>query len=91
MCTFALVVADLEINVPESSAGPAPGLCQMNTSRGTIPANFAIEACTDAKSIYLHNNLTVALTVKVSGDVGPAKRSESDYGLAADAMRLNSE
>jgi hypothetical protein len=90
MCTLALVAVDLTINVPESSAGPAPGLCQMNTSRGTIPANFAIEACTDAKNIYLHNNLTVALTVKASGNVGPAKRSESDYGLAADATRLNS-
>ena len=53
-------------------------------SRGAIPTNFAIEACTDAKNVYLHNNLTVALTVKVSGNVGPAKRSESDFGLAAD-------
>jgi hypothetical protein len=62
----------------------------MNTSRGAIPTNFGIEACTDAKNVYLHNNLTAALTVKVSGNVGPAKRSESDFGLAADATRLNS-
>jgi hypothetical protein len=90
MCTMALVVADLTINESESLAGPAPGLCQMNSSRGTIPANFAIEACSDGQYVYLHNNLTVALTVKVHGNVGPAKRSESDYGLAADATRLNS-
>jgi hypothetical protein len=90
LCALALVVAGFSINVPESSAGPAPGLCQMNTSRGAIPASFAIQACTDTKAVYLHNNLTVALTVQVSGDVGAATRSESDYGLAADATRLHS-
>ena len=90
ICGLALVVVNLTIDAPESSAGPAPGLCQMNTSRGAIPTNFGIEACTDAKNVYLHNNLTVALTVKVSGNVGAAKRSESDFGLAADATRLNS-
>jgi len=89
VCSFALLV-EFPTFVPESWAGPAPGLCHMNTARGVIPASFAIQACTDTRYVYLHNNLTVALTVKVSGDVGPVKRTESDYGLAADATRLHS-
>jgi len=90
LCYLAFAMLDLSTGVPAALAGPAPGLCQMNTSRGAIPANFAIQGCVDSSNVYLHNNLTVALTVKVTGHVGSAKRTESDYGLAAEATRLNS-
>jgi hypothetical protein len=73
-----------------ASAGPAPGMCSTNTTRGTIPANYAVDACFDGSTVYLRNNLTVALTVDVTGDTGNPSRSESDYGLAADATRLTS-
>ncbi len=84
--------ATFVIGVPASSAGPTPGLdgCNIDTSRGSISATFAVQACTDGTNMYLHNNLTVALSVKVKGNSGPARRTETDFGLAADATRLNS-
>jgi len=90
LCFLCFSVVDLSTTVFTAPAGPAPGIRQTNTSRGTVPADPAIQACVDASNVYLHNNLTVSLTPKVTGSVESAKRTESDYGLAADVTRLNS-
>ncbi len=90
MPAFALVVA-IGLSGPSADAGPAPGLCQMQTDRGKIPSGFAIEACFDGKTVTLRNDLEVALSVETRGDVGRPSRSESDHGLAAEATRLQSE
>jgi hypothetical protein len=91
-CIFSVAIfgAYSLVATPVSSAGPAPGLCHMNTSRGAVPTDFAIDACIGRAYVYLHNNLTVVLTMQLSGNGGPAKRTESDFGLAADATRSRS-
>jgi hypothetical protein len=88
--TLVLSMVIFSMTAPTAQAGPAPGLCQMNTSRGSIPASFAIDACINKTDVYLRNNLTIALTVEARGNSGLAKRTGSDYGLAADATRLKS-
>jgi len=62
----------------------------MNTTRGSIPASFAVEACFDGSKLTLRNNISLALTVLTKGDVGKPSRTESDYGLAALATRAQS-
>lgn len=89
-CTLVLSMVIFSMTAPAAQAGPDAGLCQMNTSRGNIPASFAIDACINKTNVYLRNDLTVALTVEARGNSGPVKRTESDYGLAADATRLKS-
>lgn len=77
--------------VPMSaSAGPAPGLCAMNTSRGTVPAGFPIDACVDGSSIWLYNSTTLDLTVAATGSVGSPRTTVTNPTLAVDATRLHS-
>jgi hypothetical protein len=71
-----------------ASAAPAPGLCVMNTGRGVVPAKFAMDACVDAKSIWLRNTLKVPVTMGVAGDTGTPVRVQTDVGLAAQLTRL---
>ncbi|HET8861636.1 MAG TPA: hypothetical protein VFM94_00105 [Solirubrobacterales bacterium] len=76
---------------PPAHAGPAGGLCHMDSSRGTIPSRFAIEACFDGKTLVLRNNLTLALTVDLRGDARRLGRRSAAFDLAADATRLQSK
>jgi hypothetical protein len=74
--------------VPSSAAAkPAPGLCAMNTSRGAVPANFAIDACVTAAGIWLRNQLQVPVRFKSSGDAAQPVNVHTDVGLAALATR----
>jgi hypothetical protein len=41
---------------------PASGLCEMDTSRGSIPPGFAIDACVDGSAVWLRNQLDVPST-----------------------------
>jgi hypothetical protein len=86
----ALIVAVMSVCVTAQSAAAslAPGLCHSNQSRGSIPRSFAIHACFDGKTLYLYNNLDIAMGAAALGAVGSPKRSSSDFGLAADATRL---
>lgn len=61
-----------------AAAKPAPGLCSMNTSRGTIPASFAIDACVTNSGIWLRNQLQVPVRFKVSGDAGKPVNVHTD-------------
>jgi hypothetical protein len=83
LCTFAAVSAP----VP-AWAGPARGLCQMNTSRGRVPAKFPIQACVDGSNIWLYNTTTLVLQVVTEGDIGKPVTTPTDLSLAADATRL---
>ena len=90
-CWMAVLgLASFLTGVSPAVAGPAPGLCSMNTTRGSIPASFAVEACFDGAKLTLRNNISVALTVLTKGDVDKPSRRESDYGLAALATRAQS-
>ena len=83
LCTFAAVTAA----VP-ARAEPAPGLCQMNTSRGAVPADFPIQACVDGSNIWLYNTTTLVLRVFRGGDVGKPVSTPTDFSLAVDVTRL---
>jgi hypothetical protein len=86
-CMAAAGVLVLLGTSPRAAAGPAAGLCRMDTSRGTIPEDFAVDACFDGAALVLRNNLTLALTPAHSGDLSSPTTAKSDYGLAALATR----
>jgi hypothetical protein len=86
----AIGVAGLIAASSPAVAGPAPGLCHMTTARGAIPSSFAVEACFDGAKLTLRNDIDVALGVVSKGDVGTPTRTESDFGLAALATRVQS-
>lgn len=79
------------VMVPISAlAGPAPGLCAMNTSRGAVPGGFPVDACVDGSNIWLYNSSTLDLTVAASGSVGSPRTTVTNPTLAVDATRLHS-
>lgn len=71
-------------------AGPAPGLCHMNTSRGAVPTGFPIDACVDGSSIWLYNSSTLDLTVAATGSVSSPRTTATNPTLAVDATSLHS-
>ncbi len=80
-------VASLAAAVP-ASAGPAPGLCHMNTARGAVPAKFPIEACVDGSNVWLYNTTTLVVQVGTEGDVASPTTTPTDFTLAVDATRF---
>src|SRR5437870_5769866 len=50
--------------------GPAPGLCTMDTSRGSVPPDFAVAACVNRTSVWLRNTLQVPVLIQLAGDTG---------------------
>jgi hypothetical protein len=85
--TLPLTAAVATVLAAPASAGPAPGLCEMDTRRGEIPKAFAVDACVDGSKLILRNNLTIALTVQRAGDVGNPHTDKTDVGAAAIATR----
>lgn len=80
--TFAGLAA-----APPASAGPAPGLCHMNTARGPVPANFPIDACVDGSNIWLYNTSTLVARVVTRGDIGTPTTNPTNFTLAVNATR----
>jgi hypothetical protein len=68
-------------------AASAPGLCQMNTSRGAVAGNFPIVACVDGTNIWLSNTSTHVLSVTGSGDIETAYMMPTDPSFAVSATR----
>jgi hypothetical protein len=71
-----------------AQAGVNPGLCHSTGARANIPSDFAVDACFDGSSLTLRNSTELVLDVARTGSVGNPSRTESDSGLAADALRL---
>lgn len=69
-------------------AGPAPSLCEQNDSRGPVPENFPMQACVDGDSIWLRNDLSVPVTIQVTGNIGDIQKVQIDQSPAAVATRL---
>jgi hypothetical protein len=82
--TIVLAAASAAVS---AVAGPAPGLCKMNTYRGAVPAKFFIDACIDGNNIWLYNTSTLVLRVARAGAVRKPHKVPSDLSLAADATR----
>jgi hypothetical protein len=89
--TGALVAVALVIAlVPAgpAQAGPAGGLCVMNTSRGAVPASFPIEACIDSTGVVLHNQLSVPVHMATTGSVSAPILAYASLDVAATITRL---
>lgn len=82
-----LVSSLLLVLAPAASAGPDPYLCNMTVARGAIPSSFAAQACFDGRALTISNDLSIPMSVQVRGDVGNPTRTETDYGIAAEATR----
>ena len=85
--TAATALMLLAMPSPVATAGPAAGLCHVETNRGAIPTDFAVDACFDGIALVMRNNLTLALTAVRSGDLRMPSTSKTDFGLAALATR----
>lgn len=70
-----------------SRRGPVSALCAMDTTRGSIPAGFALDACVDGSTIVLHNQLEVPVKVTVQGATGAVVTVPGDLGIAATMTR----
>jgi hypothetical protein len=84
-----LAAIALSARGPAARAGVDPGLCHSTTARAAIPPNFAVNACFDGSHLTLEDSINYVLEVGSTGAVGPPKRIETDFGLAADAERLH--
>ncbi len=86
---FVGVLASLLLVTPGVAAavGPDPSLCSMSVARGAIPSSFAADACFNGTTLTIHNSLSVAMSVATRGAVGTPTRTETDYGVAAEATR----
>lgn len=76
------------IEHPSHALGPAPGLCKMDTSRGSVPSDFAIAACVNTTGVWLRNTIQVPIQIQATGDVRTPVRVTSDLGFAATVTRL---
>lgn len=88
--SFVAAAAVSWVLAGEATAGVNPGLCRSTPMRASIPSNFGVDACFDGSALTLRDSTTLVIEVSKSGDVGNPSRTESDYGLAADAERLKS-
>jgi hypothetical protein len=82
-----LGLSSLLVLAASAWAGPDPYLCNMTTARGAIPSSFATQACFNGRTLTISNNLSIPMSVQVRGDVGNPTRTETDYGIAAEATR----
>jgi hypothetical protein len=80
----ALPVGSTEVS---AHAGPAPGLCNVDYSRGRVPDRFAIDGCVDGASIWLRNSLDIPVRITTSGDVRSSVTTQASRALAALATR----
>lgn len=67
-------------------AGPAPGLCKMNVSRGKVPASFPIDGCVSGGGIFVRDTLGIPVGVDVSGDTGRPRTTGAPLDEVAAAV-----
>jgi hypothetical protein len=69
-------------------AGPVAELCATDAGRGGVPADFALDACADATSLTVRNDLDVPVLVRADGDFrAPSPVHERGSATAA-VLRL---
>jgi hypothetical protein len=71
-----------------AQALPAPDLCTPDATRGGVSADFVIDACVDATSITLRNDLEQPVLVHRTGDVGAPGRVHERGSADASVLRL---
>ena len=69
-------------------AEPAPDLCTADGARGGVPADFVVDACVDATSVTLRNDLPDPVLVHRTGDLGTPVRVHQRGSSSASVLRL---
>ena len=70
-----------------AAAVPAVDLCTPDNTRGGVADAFALDACADAASITVRNNLRVAVLVRPDGDLGAPVWVHKRGSAAAEVLR----
>jgi hypothetical protein len=71
-----------------ASAAPAADLCTPDGARGGVPADFVLDACVDATSMTVRNDLAVPVLVRRDGDLGVPVRVHERGSSAATVLRM---
>jgi hypothetical protein len=74
---------------PSAVAGPVSALCQTDGVRGTIPANFPIDACIGNNTIVVRNNLQIPVHLALSGGASKPVNVPVDQSVAAIITRAH--
>ena len=82
--TLALVCAQ----PTTASAVPVADLCTPDAARGGVPDGFALDACVDATSLTVRNELDVPVLVRRDGDVGAPVLVHERGSAPASVLRL---
>ena len=77
------LLSSLVLGAGPAAAGPVAGLCNRSDARGAAPDNFAIDVCTDGQRIWLRNNLSVPVTLAITGDSTGLEKVTLDGSIAA--------
>ncbi len=85
--SFVLGLGILAMHIAPAEAKPAPGLCTMDLSRGSVPEDFPIEACISAESVRLRNDLSVPIRISRTGALGEFTVISMDQTPATIAAR----
>jgi len=79
-CVSALAIVGV---VGPATAAPAPHLCKMDSTRGSVPESFPIEACVDDTGIWLRDDLNVPVDLVVNGDATDPVAVTPDVSIGA--------
>jgi hypothetical protein len=71
-----------------AEALPVADLCTPDLARGGVPADFVVDACVDATSMTLRNDLAHPVLVRREGDVGSPVRVHERGSSAATVLRV---
>lgn len=80
---FVLLAGVLSLHGLPAWAGPAPGLCAVDASRGTVPASFPVQACLGVASLVVRNDLSVPIELSLSGGLGSPSVAQLDQSPGA--------
>jgi hypothetical protein len=88
VAVLAAVVLVLCLRPTNASAVPVLDLCTPDGARGGVPADFVLDACVDAASMTLRNDLDVPVLVRRDGDVGVPARVHERGSATASVLRV---
>lgn len=81
----AVLAATIALASP-ATAEPSP-LCRADRSRGSIPADFPLQACIDSSNVWIRNTQNVPVAVTPNGSIGMPWLFDQDLGLGAELTR----
>ncbi|TFV89888.1 hypothetical protein [Blastococcus sp. CT_GayMR16] len=91
LTAVAAVVLVPSLQPTTASAVPVAPLCTPDANRGGVPPGFLLDACADATSMTVRNDLDVPVLVRRSGDVGVPARVHERGSAEATVLGLLSD